>query len=78
MVYNISVNESQPTAWSHNNDTTEDILDWSAVLKVVKGWPLYRDASEWHKYRDRFSEEGTCIFICKLANPYPADSIIQV
>jgi hypothetical protein len=31
MVHKLSVSESQPTARSHYHDTTEDILDWTAV-----------------------------------------------
>ncbi|KAJ5797270.1 uncharacterized protein N7503_006566 [Penicillium pulvis] len=62
MVYNITEKETQPTVRSHNNGSTEELLDRFAVSEIVKGWPLYRDASEWNNYRDCFSEEGTYIF----------------
>lgn len=68
MVYNITEKETQPTVRSHNNGTTEELLDRFAVSEIVKGWPLYRDASEWKNYRDSFSEEGTYIFTSELTS----------
>ncbi|KAJ5640947.1 hypothetical protein N7528_000572 [Penicillium herquei] len=62
MVYNVTEKETQPTIWSHINGSTEEILDRYAVTEIVKGWPLYRDASEWNHYRDCFSDEGAYIF----------------
>ncbi|KAL4900745.1 hypothetical protein BDW74DRAFT_161494 [Aspergillus multicolor] len=62
MVYNVTENETQPTLWSHINGTPEEILDRYCVTELAKGWPVYRDASEWRNYRDCFDQEGAYIF----------------
>jgi len=45
--------------YSHVNGTVEELLDRLAVAELCKGWPVYRDASEWKNYRSLFSEEAT-------------------
>jgi hypothetical protein len=45
--------------YSHINGTNEDLLDRLAVSELCKGWPVYRDSSEWKNYRDLFTEDGT-------------------
>ncbi|OJJ45866.1 hypothetical protein ASPZODRAFT_68951 [Penicilliopsis zonata CBS 506.65] len=62
MVYNVTEKETQPTVWSHINGTTEEIIDRYLVTELCKGWPVYRDASEWKNYRDCFVDQGGYIF----------------
>ncbi|KAK3339906.1 hypothetical protein B0T25DRAFT_466887 [Lasiosphaeria hispida] len=46
-------------SYSHINGTTGELLDRLAVSELCKGWPVYRDASEWANYRSLFTEDGT-------------------
>jgi len=46
-------------SYSHINGTVEQLLDRIAVSELCKGWPVYRDASEWGNYRSLFTEDGT-------------------
>ncbi|KAL3464872.1 catabolic 3-dehydroquinase [Aspergillus heterothallicus] len=62
MVYNVTEKETQPTLWNHINGTPEEVLDRHCVAELAKGWPVYRDSSEWKHYRDCFAEEGGYIF----------------
>ncbi|KAK4443266.1 hypothetical protein QBC34DRAFT_311388 [Podospora aff. communis PSN243] len=45
--------------YSHINGSAAQLLDRLAVAELCKGWPVYRDASEWGNYRDLFTEDGT-------------------
>ncbi|KAK5655331.1 hypothetical protein OQA88_5898 [Cercophora sp. LCS_1] len=45
--------------YSHINGTVDELLDRLAVAELCKGWPVYRDASEWQNYRSLFTEDGT-------------------
>lgn len=58
MVYNIPPEESQPKQWSHLNGSTEEILARYTITELCKGWPVYRDASEWKNYRDIFTDDA--------------------
>jgi len=60
--YNITPKETQPTVWSHINGSPEEILDRYCVSELCKGWPVYRDASEWNNYRDIFAEKGAFVW----------------
>jgi hypothetical protein len=60
--YNITETETQPTVWSHINGSTEEILDRFCVSELCKGWPVYRDASEWNNYRDLFCEKDAFLW----------------
>ncbi|KAH8673719.1 hypothetical protein BX600DRAFT_433334 [Xylariales sp. PMI_506] len=44
--------------YSHINGPTEDLLNRFAVSELCKGWPVYRDASEWKNYRDLFTKDA--------------------
>ncbi|KAK0704322.1 hypothetical protein B0H67DRAFT_591102 [Lasiosphaeris hirsuta] len=46
-------------SYSHVNGTTAELLDRLAVSELCKGWPVYRDASEWANYRSLFTSDGT-------------------
>lgn len=60
--YNITDKETQPVVWSHINGSLDEILDRYCVSELCKGWPVYRDASEWNNFRDLFADEGAYIF----------------
>ncbi|KAK8048316.1 catabolic 3-dehydroquinase [Apiospora phragmitis] len=50
--------DAQVHQYSHINGSTEDLLDRLAVSELCKGWPVYRDASEWKNYRSLFCKEA--------------------
>jgi len=64
--YNIRETEVQPTTYSHINGTSEEILDRYCVTELAKGWPVYRDASEWNNYRSIFAEKNAFIWTSTL------------
>lgn len=45
-------------SYSHNNGATSELLDRLAVSELCKGWPVYRDASEWKNFRSLFAEQA--------------------
>ena len=73
MPYNITEKETQPNSYSHINGSTEEILDRYCVSELCKGWPVYRDASEWNNYRSIFAEKDAFIWTsmssCSLRHP---------
>ncbi|RWA04751.1 hypothetical protein EKO27_g10357 [Xylaria grammica] len=50
--------DPQPEMYSHVNGNPADILDRLAVSELCKGWPVYRDASEWKNFRSLFCKEA--------------------
>ncbi|EXF74177.1 catabolic 3-dehydroquinase [Colletotrichum fioriniae PJ7] len=44
--------------FSHIGGTSTDLLDRLAVSELCKGWPVYRDASEWANYRSLFTKDA--------------------
>jgi len=60
--YNITEREVQPNSYSHINGTSEEILDRYCITELAKGWPVYRDASEWNNYRSLFAEKDAFIW----------------
>ncbi|KAK3681111.1 hypothetical protein B0T22DRAFT_474019 [Podospora appendiculata] len=46
-------------SYSHINGSTSELLDRLAVSELCKGWPVYRDASEWKNYRALFTQDAT-------------------
>jgi len=58
MVYNVPAQETAPTPYNHINGTTEEILARYCVTELCKGWPVYRDSSEWRNYRDLFTDDA--------------------
>ncbi|KAI4591566.1 hypothetical protein KJ359_013197 [Pestalotiopsis sp. 9143b] len=51
--------DAQKGRYSHLNGSTSDLLERFAVSELCKGWPVYRDSSEWKNYRDLFDEDAT-------------------
>jgi len=64
--YNITEKEVQEKVYSHINGSIEEILDRYCVSELCKGWPVYRDHSEWNNYRDIFAEKDAFIWTSKL------------
>ncbi|KAK8124483.1 catabolic 3-dehydroquinase [Apiospora kogelbergensis] len=50
--------DAQVHQYSHINGSSEDLLNRFAVSELCKGWPVYRDASEWKNYRSLFCKEA--------------------
>lgn len=72
MVYNVTEKETQAKVWSNINGSQSEILDRYAVSEICKGWPLYRDASEWTHYRNLFADDAyifTSMYTCLLILP---------
>lgn len=62
MVYNVPPEESEPVVTSHINGSTEETLARLCVTELCKGWPVYRDASEWQNYRSLFTKENAYVW----------------
>jgi hypothetical protein len=78
MVYNVTANEVQPVTYSHINGSTEELLARFAVSEICKGWPVYRDASEWNNYRSFFTDDAF-VWTSKLFPAlYPSSSVINL
>lgn len=61
-LYNVPPAESEPVATNHINGTHDEILARFCVSELCKGWPVYRDASEWQNYRNLFTKEGAYVW----------------
>ncbi|CAK7231838.1 hypothetical protein SBRCBS47491_008065 [Sporothrix bragantina] len=45
--------------FSHINGLLEDVVDRVMVSEICKGWPVYRDNSEWKNFRSLFAPKAT-------------------
>jgi len=61
-------------SYSHINGNIAQLMDRLAVAELCKGWPVYRDASEWANYRDLFTEDGTVW----TSKPTPSRSLFRL
>ncbi|KAI1435132.1 hypothetical protein GGR50DRAFT_348029 [Xylaria sp. CBS 124048] len=50
--------DPQMDVYSHVNGHTSDLLDRLAISELCKGWPVYRDASEWKNFRSLFCQDA--------------------
>ncbi|KAI1338209.1 hypothetical protein F5Y15DRAFT_387964 [Xylariaceae sp. FL0016] len=50
--------DPQTKVYCHTNGHSDDILDRIAVSELCRGWPVYRDASEWKNFRSLFCEDA--------------------
>ncbi|KAI1122557.1 hypothetical protein F5Y10DRAFT_72199 [Nemania abortiva] len=50
--------DPQVGMYSHINGHPADILDRLTVSELCKGWPVYRDASEWKNFRSLFCHDA--------------------
>ncbi|KAL1891993.1 hypothetical protein Sste5346_007337 [Sporothrix stenoceras] len=53
-----SPTEPHSSVFSHINGSTADLLDRLAVAEICKGWPVYRDTSEWQNFRSLFAPKA--------------------
>ncbi len=54
-----SPTEPHSKTFSHINGSQSELLDRLTVAELCKGWPVYRDASEWMNFRSIFAEKAT-------------------
>lgn len=50
--------EAHTKEYSHINGSATELLDRLAVAELCKGWPVYRDNSEWMNYRSLFTKNA--------------------
>ncbi|KAI1827444.1 hypothetical protein F4861DRAFT_364715 [Xylaria intraflava] len=50
--------DPQVEVYSHINGHAADLLDRLAIAELCKGWPVYRDASEWKNFRSLFCQDA--------------------
>ena len=62
MVYNIPPEESEPVVTNHINGSQEETIARLCITELCKGWPVYRDASEWQNYRSLFAKDGAYVW----------------
>lgn len=67
-------NEPHTQQYSHINGPVEELLDRLAVSELCKGWPVYRDASEWMNFRSLFCEEAH-VWTSMFPFPFPHSRI---
>ncbi|KAI0880735.1 uncharacterized protein GGS22DRAFT_79390 [Annulohypoxylon maeteangense] len=53
-----SPNDPQAKVYSHINGTESDLQARLIVSELCKGWPVYRDASEWKNFRSLFCDDA--------------------
>ncbi|KAI2602552.1 hypothetical protein GGR54DRAFT_633889 [Hypoxylon sp. NC1633] len=53
-----SPRDPQTGVYSHINGGGPEILARLAVSELCKGWPVYRDASEWKNFRSLFCDDA--------------------
>ncbi|KAF4808346.1 PEP2-like protein [Colletotrichum siamense] len=62
--------------YSHLGGTTTELLERFAVSELCKGWPVYRDASEWANYRSLFADDA--IVWTTWSGPQPIEDFIRI
>ncbi|KAL0778591.1 hypothetical protein CaCOL14_004849 [Colletotrichum acutatum] len=62
--------------FSHIEGTSTNLLDRLAVSELCKGWPVYRDASEWENYRSLFTKDA--YVWTTWSGPQPIDDFICI
>ncbi|KAJ0158707.1 PEP2-like protein [Colletotrichum tanaceti] len=50
--------EPRTSQHSYMGGTPVELLDRLAVSELCKGWPVYRDAGEWDKFRSLFNKDA--------------------
>lgn len=60
--YNIPAKETEKVHSNHINGTQDEINARFCIQELCKGWPVYRDFSEWHNYRSLFTKEGAYVW----------------
>jgi hypothetical protein len=65
MGYNVTEKETRPKTFNHFNGTADEMLARFCISELLKGWPVYRDVSEWQNFRSIFVDEGAYVFTSK-------------
>jgi hypothetical protein len=60
--YNVPAQESERVFTNHINGSTEDTIARLQIQELCKGWPVYRDFSEWHNYRSLFTKQDAYVW----------------
>ncbi len=68
--------EPHTKSFSHINGSTPALLDRLAVSELCKGWPVYRDASEWSNFRSLFADKATVW--TTWSGPQSVDGFIEI
>ncbi|KAI9158975.1 Pea pathogenicity protein [Paramyrothecium foliicola] len=61
--------EPHSRQFSHINGSAAELLDRLAVAELCKGWPVYRDNSEWMNFRSLFTEDAV-VWTSTFTYPY--------
>lgn len=64
-LYNVPAKETERVYSNHINGNTEEKLARQSIIELCKGWPVYRDFSEWHNYRSLFTREDAYVWTSK-------------
>ncbi|KIR71928.1 hypothetical protein CNBG_10051 [Cryptococcus deuterogattii R265] len=75
--YNIPAKETEKVHSNHINGTQDEINARFCIQELCKGWPVYRDFSEWHNYRSLFTKEGAYVWTT-WSGGLPIDKFIEV
>lgn len=60
-----SPHDPQPKTYSHVNGGPAELYDRLAISELCKGWPVYRDASEWKNFRSLFCQDDAYVWTSK-------------
>lgn len=64
-LYNVPAQETERVYSNHINGSTEEKFARQCIMELCKGWPVYRDFSEWRNYRSLFTREGAYVWTSK-------------
>ncbi|KAJ5913565.1 hypothetical protein N7504_002448, partial [Penicillium tannophilum] len=76
-LYNVPAQESEKFFSNHINGSTEEKLARHSIIELCKGWPVYRDFSEWHNYRSLFTKDDAYVWTT-WSGGLPIDEFIDV
>lgn len=76
-LYNVPAQETERVYSNHINGNTEEKLARQSIIELCKGWPVYRDFSEWHNYRSLFTREDAYVWTT-WSGGLPIDDFIDV
>lgn len=72
-----SPHDPQPKTYSHVNGGPAELYDRLAISELCKGWPVYRDASEWKNFRSLFCQDDAYVWTT-WSQRQTIDNFIQV
>lgn len=74
--YNVPAQDPERVHGNYINGTTEEILARQCITELCKGWPVYRDFSEWHNFRSLFTRGAAYVWTA-WSGPLPIDEFIS-